>query len=194
MTIENLYNIIKQEITNLKHPLFKLYISVYETFLSEGFNVVELETLFKLLLDIFEYAPDELKKITYPEIVFEDISTDNNFSSTLPDWIKEKQAIFEEREKLSNFYANKYNIEINSPSLATQAVNFVSAAKDFVGSGFKLVTNEQYEERKKICSTCIFFDPEGFGGLGKCKKCGCSGYKLNVAVSVCPVGLWGSIE
>lgn len=80
------------------------------------------------------------------------------------------------------------------PSLVTQAGTLADSLFRFAGSGFKTVTKEQLEERKRICEGCEFFDPAGFGGVGRCRKCGCSSYKLNMAISACPIGLWKSIQ
>lgn len=75
-------------------------------------------------------------------------------------------------------------------SLGTAAVNW--ATKD----GFKRVTDEQFQERHKICLACEHWDSSAFNGMGKCKLCGCSSMKLYMPHSRCPHNppKWSSIE
>lgn len=65
-------------------------------------------------------------------------------------------------------------------SLGTAAVNW--ATKD----GFQRVTEEQFQERKKICNACPHWDNTAFNNMGKCKLCGCSIMKLYFPHSICP--------
>jgi hypothetical protein len=58
-------------------------------------------------------------------------------------------------------------------------------------TGFKNVCSETYNTRKMICGSCEFWKSDGWGGLGKCEKCGCSGIKLKFSSSTCPMGHWG---
>ena len=45
--------------------------------------------------------------------------------------------------------------------------------------------------RRLICNGCPQWDASGFLGVGKCKVCGCSGFKLNIRASICPLLKWG---
>jgi hypothetical protein len=56
--------------------------------------------------------------------------------------------------------------------------------------GFKNATQQLHDERLKVCLQCEFWSQEKFGGLGKCEKCGCSGAKLWVLSSKCPLNKW----
>jgi hypothetical protein len=57
--------------------------------------------------------------------------------------------------------------------------------------GMPTVISEQLESRLAICKGCEFWNPQGFGGTGSCKKCGCSTQaKLRMATSKCPEGKW----
>jgi hypothetical protein len=69
--------------------------------------------------------------------------------------------------------------------------NAVLALSTHAKNGFQNATEPTYNLRKTICSACEFWDAEGWGGLGKCEKCGCSGIKLKLASSTCPLGHWG---
>jgi len=80
------------------------------------------------------------------------------------------------------------------PSLLEMASNLAGATVKFVASGFATVTAEQHAERMAICNACEFWDGRARKGMGKCLKCGCTGAKQWVAVSVCPIGKWGAVE
>ena len=61
--------------------------------------------------------------------------------------------------------------------------------------GFLVAQNQQLEARLNICKGCEFWNSDGFGGTGSCKKCGCSTQaKLRMATSKCPIDKWGPIE
>lgn len=65
------------------------------------------------------------------------------------------------------------------------------AALKSAKSGFKTVTDAQYEERTNICKSCEFWKKEAFGGTGQCTKCGCSTkIKLKLATEKCPIDKW----
>ena len=80
------------------------------------------------------------------------------------------------------------------PSFAERAKSFAFAAKEWVESGFKHVTHEQFEERKSICAQCPYWRGDSAFGYGSCGKCGCSGLKLYLPSQKCPDGRWNSIN
>ena len=84
--------------------------------------------------------------------------------------------------------------KVEGPSLLEMASNLAGTAVKFAASGFATVTAEQHAARMAICGACEFWNPKARGGMGKCLKCGCTGAKQWVAVSVCPIGKWGAIE
>ena len=63
--------------------------------------------------------------------------------------------------------------------------------KKYAMTGFDNVNNEIFQKRKSICEKCEFWDKDGWWGLGKCQKCGCSGKKLWISVAECPIKKWG---
>lgn len=81
-----------------------------------------------------------------------------------------------------------------TPTILQQAKNLGVAIKDtanLMASGQKpLASKEVYDERKAVCEKCMNWEPRGFNGLGRCIACGCSGFKLNLAASKCPINLW----
>lgn len=80
--------------------------------------------------------------------------------------------------------------EFIPPSLLEKMSNLTRALYRFAKSGFKTVTAEQFEERKKICGQCNYY--RGDNGLLKiaCHRCGCAGVKLAVAGEHCPINNW----
>ena len=80
------------------------------------------------------------------------------------------------------------------PTFAQRARSFAQAATDWVSSGFKHVTHEQFEARKEICLKCPYWNGEAAFGYGGCRKCGCSGLKLFLPTQKCPDGRWGTLN
>jgi hypothetical protein len=72
------------------------------------------------------------------------------------------------------------------PTLAAITTNFTKAMAGWAGAGFKVVERKEYERRQAICSKCEYWEPDARLGLGKCKRCFCSKFKLWLATSKCP--------
>lgn len=71
------------------------------------------------------------------------------------------------------------------------AKSFGDSAAKFIKAGMPKVSPKQFEERLQACKTCDLWDSSGFGGTGRCKKCGCSTWaKLRMATERCPIGKW----
>lgn len=85
-----------------------------------------------------------------------------------------------------DFYRNKYEEKSGlKPSLAKKIGSFLSTMKDFVSDGFKMVSEEEFEERMKICDGC-----DRRKG-NSCLECGCNlKGKLSLRVSECPLKKW----
>jgi len=79
------------------------------------------------------------------------------------------------------------------PSLTTMAGNFIGAMGAYAKDGFRNVNKEEHAVRQAICNGCEFWDAKARMGAGKCMKCGCSGAKLWMASSECPIKKWGKI-
>ena len=92
--------------------------------------------------------------------------------------------------------------ELNEmPDLFQRGANFVTAAMKHISKGLPKCTDEEVEERYKICESnqCGLFNEEKKVCMHK--KCGCfirqnGKYldKLRWADSECPVGLWGPVK
>lgn len=77
------------------------------------------------------------------------------------------------------------------PTKFQQIKSAAIAATDFAKSGFKTADPQLADQRQSICKTCQHWDQNGFGGSGKCKKCGCSTWaKLRMLSSKCPDARW----
>lgn len=87
-----------------------------------------------------------------------------------------------------------YCVSTEPPTLAERARSFAIAASEWVASGFKHVTHEQFEERKSICNKCPYWKGDSAFGYGGCGKCGCSALKLYLPSQKCPDGRWNSIN
>lgn len=77
------------------------------------------------------------------------------------------------------------NLKLGAP-----IVSVVKAGAQWAKAGFPIVSGEVLSERKGICAACEFWNADAFGGLGRCGKCGCSGVKLRLATSKCPLKKW----
>lgn len=86
---------------------------------------------------------------------------------------------------------------MDEPNLIEKAKNLTGAMVNWATQdGLKTVHPDMFAARKEICSTCEFWDKDGFSGRGQCKKCGCSVGKLYIPSSRCPLDppKWNSIS
>lgn len=80
------------------------------------------------------------------------------------------------------------------PSITDMAKSFFSSAAKFVAAGLPRTPLEQLQVRLDTCKVCQYWNPEGFGGTGSCRQCGCSTQaKLRMATSECPMGYWQAV-
>jgi len=80
-----------------------------------------------------------------------------------------------------------------SSFLPFQAMQLGRAMAGFAASGFRRVPDEILRQREGICHACEHWDPSAFAGTGRCKKCGCSCWKLHFPRSACPMGEWSAV-
>jgi hypothetical protein len=76
------------------------------------------------------------------------------------------------------------------PSLAEKADSLALSIRTWLEDGCQSAPKPVIEARKLICSSCEFYSPKGYLGLGKCQKCGCSSLKLYARLSKCLIGKW----
>lgn len=132
------------------------------------------------------------------EININIVSSDKQDKKELLAWLNKNIAatiksslIQKNSEDKTNKDIARENKDNTTPSLWSMAKNAGTAALKSAASGFKMVTDEQYEERKNICKSCEFWNKEAFAGTGQCTKCGCStAAKLKLATEKCPVDKW----
>jgi len=76
------------------------------------------------------------------------------------------------------------------PNLLELADNFAGATSIWAKAGFPIADRDEYERRHEICKGCEMWSPNAFQGVGRCGACGCSGFKLWLETSHCPIGKW----
>lgn len=81
-------------------------------------------------------------------------------------------------------------VEIGVPTITSRIKTFASALVRSAKSGFKQVTAEEVARRMDVCGACPYYS--GSHSIWKiaCKKCGCTGLKLNMATEKCPLNKW----
>lgn len=86
--------------------------------------------------------------------------------------------------------------EISAPTVARMAGNLAKAVGRVVVAKARgepvRVTPEVLAARTAACLACPAWDGAARGGLGKCrdKRCGCTGFKRELATEKCPRGYW----
>ena len=60
----------------------------------------------------------------------------------------------------------------------------------WMSDNFQASPPELITSRTSICKECPYWSAKGYLGLGLCRKCGCSGLKVKMKVSKCPIGKW----
>ena len=91
-----------------------------------------------------------------------------------------------EKELLKKFPIPVLRLEPPAPTLIELATNFTNAMANWADAGFRVVEKVEYERRHTVCFACEFWVPDAMLGIGKCKKCGCSKFKLWLVTSKCP--------
>lgn len=85
----------------------------------------------------------------------------------------------------------KDNLKLSGPPMTELVSNFSKSIFAWAKAGFKVASEEDFSKRKEICGSCEFWKGDANMGTGKCLKCGCSGAKLWLATSECPINKWG---
>jgi hypothetical protein len=82
--------------------------------------------------------------------------------------------------------------QIKAPSAWQMLKTAATAGKNFIKSGMKFVTEEEFIAREIICKDCEFWNPKGYANTGQCLRCGCSTKaKLRLQSESCPINKWG---
>lgn len=73
------------------------------------------------------------------------------------------------------------------PTLLEKIISASSAGLRFLSNGLKIVSQEQHDERAKVCGGCILFDKDN----KICNKCGCHlEVKWWMPTEKCPENKW----
>jgi hypothetical protein len=145
------------------------------------------------------FTLDRINKVnSYWECRFDRDQASKNFiCSVWKDWLDRHNLTLEQhKQKLpNNANINYNNLEkINPkayPSVSTMAQTFSESIVQWAKKGFKVVNEEQFNERLNICKGCDLFDEKALGGSGRCRECGCATQpKLRIATERCPIDKW----
>jgi hypothetical protein len=138
----------------------------------------------------------EITYETHPEII-EDYC--KKIGITVEEYIKQTQEKINYRDNINQESSND-DLEIkpkeNStivkyPSITTMAQTFAESIVQWAKKGFKVVNEEQFNERLNICRGCELWDSKALNGGGRCRDCGCSTQaKLRIATERCPKDKW----
>jgi len=97
-----------------------------------------------------------------------------------------KQYTLEEVEKKGNEI-----LITNPPPVKEMVKTAMLSLSKWAANGAKLSDDQTIESRLNTCKSCEFWNQKGFGGSGRCMKCGCSTWaKLRMATEKCPIGKW----
>ena len=181
MNTTELYNKLKDNTELLdKYSILRLYVNTYRAMASHPGAQTPILALQNIISDIAKSPPTELVLLLSGDL---NIPLDPN-PPEIP-------------EPIANYLALpvKYSGPRNNypPNVLSQLKSLADAAKSYASSGFKNCTDDQYKERQIICNGCEFYDRNAFMGTGRCLKCGCSGIKLKIAASKCPIDKWGAV-
>ena len=136
-----------------------------------------------------KYPPTKMTE--YWEKRFDKDEASKNFiSSVWKEWL-EKQGY---KDKHDLFTRNHIPDPKNYPKFTQMAVSFASSLVEWTKKGFKVVNEQQFNERLDICKGCDLFDSKAINGLGRCTACGCATQaKLRIATEKCPKDKWLSV-
>jgi hypothetical protein len=92
--------------------------------------------------------------------------------------------------------AFEVDVDKIEPGLLTRLKGLAAAAAEFLADNLRVVTVGQLEERQLLCNGCEAGPNRKRQPLemGYCKLCGCTGIKLGLASSRCPVGNWEAVN
>ncbi len=81
--------------------------------------------------------------------------------------------------------------EETPPTMSGMIESAARSAALWASRGFQHVSKETLKTRIETCGKCEFWNSKGFGGTGRCTKCGCSTWaKIRMATEKCPIGKW----
>jgi len=136
---------------------------------------------------------DQVDSVSFPEFIF--LNTKDSFLAKIKDEIvlnseKDGNTFKIPIHLLKEIQVKSNIIKGDCADRNEIIINFIGAFRDNLKTGFKTIENEEKNNRQSICERCKFWEKKAYMNLGKCKKCGCSGIKLWMASSKCPLGKW----
>jgi hypothetical protein len=136
------------------------------------------------------------KKLTKPKLVkyWENRISKNPedlelYNATL---IAYRKTLAPKKKSSANPLASRENID--SPSMWQMMKTAATAGKNFVKSGMRFVSEEEFTVRENICKSCEYWNPKGYANTGQCLLCGCATKaKLRLVSESCPVKKWDKV-
>jgi hypothetical protein len=182
MNTTDLYELLKDKTELLaKYSILRLYVNTYRAIASHPGAQTPILALQNIISDIAKAPPTELLVLLEGDLDIPLASEPPPVPEAIANYLS--QPVVYPKDPGS----------VTPPGAATQLQSLIEAAKNYAASGFKNCTNDQYQERLAICNSCEFYDRNAFMGAGRCLKCGCSGIKLKLGSSTCPIGKWGAV-
>lgn len=98
----------------------------------------------------------------------------------------------EKFHELAHKYRSEQVAPKEEPSLLDLVTNFAGSVSNWAKAGFPVTSEEEYNTRMAICKGCPYWKENilSIDTLGKCKLCGCRGFKPWLKTEVCPVSNW----
>lgn len=94
-------------------------------------------------------------------------------------------------QKILNRIRMNTKLKESELTISKMAKTAMEATSEWTLSGFKKTDELTLKTRLETCKDCEFWNSSGFGGTGRCMKCGCSTWaKLRMATEKCPIGKW----
>jgi len=94
-------------------------------------------------------------------------------------------------KKWNKFFCHKDDL----PSVSAMTSSAIRGTIKWIQKKSPITSKEELNKRLQACKSCDLWDSSGFGGTGRCKKCGCSTWaKLRMATERCPIGKWEAVQ
>lgn len=113
-----------------------------------------------------------------------DMSIPRDLDQVVLTWMDDQIQSKAEKDGLPPY---EFLVDSEKPTLAQRLRSFGHAMAAWKASGYAVVTKEVLAEREDQCMSCGWWRGFATTGLGSCGKCGCTGIKLFLASSKCPL-------
>jgi len=112
------------------------------------------------------------------------MSVPRDLDQVILSWMDDQLQEKAERDGLPPY---EFLIDSEKPTLSQRFRSFGHALTEWKNSGYAVVSKEVLADREDQCMSCGWWRGFASIGLGSCGKCGCTGIKLFLATSKCPL-------